>query len=218
MTTAGPASPGQPETPGEQQITAVVLAGGASRRFGSDKLIAPVGGVPLLDHAIAELPRHWPVILVGPERQLSGAVLAGRTVITVRERPVGSGPAAALVTGINAALAGDGGIGAAIVVTLPGDAPAGGGAARALVAALLHSGPESESVPAVVGVDVEGFEQPLQFAARAAALGKLATRTDTDGLRARSLLADLGDYRRLPLPVELTADVDTTEDLARWHR
>ncbi|SDS89940.1 molybdenum cofactor guanylyltransferase [Microlunatus soli] len=215
---AEPPTPSSHElTPGVRRVAAVVLAGGASRRFGSDKLATALDGVPLLEWAIAELPTDWPVILVGPTRQLSATLLAGRTVITVREEPAGSGPAAAVVAGVGAALSAGTAPRAEVVVTLPGDAPAGGAAARVLVGNLLDT-TDPEPASAVVGVDVDGVEQPLQFAAKASVLADLAARTDAAGLPARSLLTGLGRYRRVALPAELTADVDTTDDLTTWRR
>ena len=37
-------------------VTVVVLAGGTSRRFGSDKLAAPLGGSTVLDTVLGSLP------------------------------------------------------------------------------------------------------------------------------------------------------------------
>ena len=67
-------------------VAVVVLAGGQSRRFGADKLAAPVEGERLLDRAVAGLPDDAYMIVVGPE--------------------VSGGPAAAMVTGLRTALAG----------------------------------------------------------------------------------------------------------------
>lgn len=196
--------------PAARRHVAVVLAGGAARRFGADKLAADVDGVTLLERAIVELPTDWPVILVGPQRELSAAV-ASRILMTVREQPIRSGPAAALVTGVAAATAER----ADVVVTLPGDAPRGGAAAVALVAALEEAAASGTdpSVDAVVGVDIGGIEQPLQLALTGPALTRLAARTGIAGRSARSLLPDLGRYRRLALPADLTADIDTPQDL-----
>jgi molybdopterin-guanine dinucleotide biosynthesis protein A len=185
-------------------VAAVVLAGGQSRRFGTDKLAAAIGDRTLLESAIGDLPSDWLVILVGPERVLSSEAISGKSLITVREHPPGGGPAAGLVAGIGTALDRR----AEIVVTLPGDAPSGGQAASVLVAAINDG-------PAVVAIDDQGREQPLQFAARAGAVRRLAARTGVVGMRARDLLADLGPYRRLRLDPGLTADVDTPDDLNR---
>ncbi|MDP9330797.1 MAG: nucleotidyltransferase family protein, partial [Actinomycetota bacterium] len=47
----------------------MVLAGGSSSRFGSDKLSAPYRGVPLLHHAVLRLAEVCGEVLVviGPE-------------------------------------------------------------------------------------------------------------------------------------------------------
>ncbi|WP_168207642.1 molybdenum cofactor guanylyltransferase [Microlunatus elymi] len=188
------------------RVAAIVLAGGRSRRFGSDKLAAHLDGVALIDHAVGTLPDDWLVIMVGPPRRLD----SDRKIITVREQPPGSGPAAALVTGFRTAL--DHGIDR--VVTLPGDAPGAGIAAVRLVDELSTLGPDA----AVVGVDAEEVEQPLQLALSGSVLHRLAARTDVADFSARNLLPDLGDYRRLRLPAELVDDVDTLDDLARLRR
>jgi molybdopterin-guanine dinucleotide biosynthesis protein A len=184
-------------------IAAVVLAGGRSTRFGSDKLAAEIDGVPLLHRAVAPLPADWQIIVVGPDRDLGNRTRA----LTVREDPPGGGPAAALVAGATAALA----AGADTIVTLPGDAPGGGQAAIELVEGLRQYGDDA----AVVGTDADGVPQPLQLAATGDPLRRLAGRTDAAGASARSLLAELGDYTLLPLPRALTGDVDTPEDIER---
>ena len=48
--------------------TVVALAGGESRRFGSDKLAAAVGATTVLDHLLSALPDEWPVVVVGAPR------------------------------------------------------------------------------------------------------------------------------------------------------
>ena len=78
----------------------VVLAGGESRRFGSDKLAADLDGRTLLDATLASVPAGLPVVVVGPARPVR------RDVRFVREDPPGGGPAAALVAGLTAALDG----------------------------------------------------------------------------------------------------------------
>ena len=65
-------------------VTVVVLAGGTSRRFGSDKLAAPLRGSTVLDTVVASLPPHWPVVVVGPPRD------CGRPVAWTREDPPGA--------------------------------------------------------------------------------------------------------------------------------
>ena len=138
--------------PSLRRVTAVVLAGGASQRC-SDKLAEEVDGRPLLDRTLTSLPEQITVVVVvGAVRKVA------RPVIFTSEDPPGGGPAAALVAGVRRALAEP----SDAIVTLPADAPLGGQAAGTLLSRL-----ESEpSTDAVVGVDAQGWEQPLQLALR----------------------------------------------------
>ena len=116
-------------------LAVIVLAGGESRRFGSDKLVAVLDDRTLLDHALDGIPAGAMVAVVGPERPLS------RAVTFLREDPPGGGPAAGLITGLQWALDQR----ATMIATLPGDAPAGGRAALRLVRALASVGPSPRS-------------------------------------------------------------------------
>jgi len=70
------------------RVLGVVLAGGQSRRFGSDKAMAMLGGRTLLDRAVATL-----------SRQCAAVVVAGRDDLADRPR-AGMGP----LGGLNGAL------------------------------------------------------------------------------------------------------------------
>ncbi|UAK23242.1 molybdenum cofactor guanylyltransferase [Sphingomonas nostoxanthinifaciens] len=89
-----------------------VLAGGASRRFGSDKALAEVGGKRLIDHAIAALAARCDAI-----------VICGRTLegfATVADRPApGLGPLGGLAGALGAAVSG----GYQWVLSVPCDVP-----------------------------------------------------------------------------------------------
>ncbi len=177
---------------------AVVLAGGASRRFGSDKLAAELDGRPLLDATLGSVPEGLAVVVVGPRRAVS------REVAFVREDPPGGGPAAALVAGLRTALA----AGADVVVTLPGDAPAAGRGVGVLLAAL-------DGTDLAVAVGDGGQVFPLQLACtRAGAERFLAVAGDGAGLSPRRLLEPLDPVRVL-LPSPTLRDVDVPADLAR---
>ncbi len=192
----------------DPQRTAIVLAGGAARRFGSDKLVADVAGVALLDLVIAGIPDGVDVIVVGPPRP------SARAVRHVREEPPGGGPAAGLVAGLRAALSGR----AEICWVLPGDAPEAGRAAVELDAALRAAPP---GVDAVVAVDAEQRMQPLQLALRRSAATRLVHLAGPAAGRdasARSLVTALRPPALLHrLDPGGFFDVDTPEQL-QWFR
>lgn len=90
----------------------VVLAGGASRRFGSDKALALLDGRPLIDHGIAALSGCDAIAVAG--RDWPG-------VIALADRPApGLGP----LGGLNAALHHGAAHGFSHVACLPVDCPA----------------------------------------------------------------------------------------------
>jgi molybdopterin-guanine dinucleotide biosynthesis protein A/uridine kinase len=190
-----------------RRVTAVVLAGGASRRFRPDKLAEQVNGEPLLDRALASVPADAAVVVVGPARDVA------RPVIFISEDPPGGGPAAALVAGIRQALTEP----TDVIITLPADAPLGGQAAITLLIR-LESEPATE---AVVGVDASGREQPLQLALRPAAARKLLAAAGPGGaagVSAQRLLDALrpGLVTQQLTPAELW-DIDTPDQLLAWR-
>lgn len=101
----------------------IVLAGGASSRFGDDKLAAPFRGRPVLEHALSAVAAVAdPVVLVlGPEDPLP--VLRGDLwprLLIARDPAPHEGPLAGLAAGL-AALPDPGGAGVALAVA--GDMP-----------------------------------------------------------------------------------------------
>jgi molybdopterin-guanine dinucleotide biosynthesis protein A/uridine kinase len=193
--------------PSPPRVTAVVLGGGASQRFGPDKLAQEVEGQALLDRTLASLPEHVTVIVVGSVREVA------RPVIFTSEDPPGGGPAAGLAAGVRRALAES----ADAIVVLPADAPLGGQAARTLLSRLN----EEPSAAAVVGVDAQGREQPLQLALRPAAAEALVAAAGPSaaaGVSARRLLDALrpGLVSHELAPAELW-DIDTPDQLQAWQ-
>lgn len=179
------------------RVSAIVLCGGQSSRFGSDKTAADLGGQPVLDALLSTLPVHWDVVCVGPARPTR------RTDVRwTREHPPGGGPVAGLAAGL-ASAAGD------TVVLLGGDMPYAAAAASVL-ARRLEEDPTAE---AVVGTQVEGGRQPLLAAYRIDAL-RAAMPAEPSGTPLRRLLDSLV-VREVPVAPEASIDVDTPEELER---
>ncbi|HZZ97023.1 MAG TPA: molybdenum cofactor guanylyltransferase [Jatrophihabitantaceae bacterium] len=74
---------------------AIILAGGSARRLdGKDKAAIEIGGVPLLDRAIAAAKGAVRVVVVGPQRATAAEVT------WTREDPPGGGPVAAIAAAL----------------------------------------------------------------------------------------------------------------------
>lgn len=176
----------------------IVLAGGSSRRFGSDKLAASLpDGRTVLDHCLLGMPSAWDLVLVGPSREVPSAV-ADR-VRFVRESPIGGGPLAAIAAGLEV-------VTADVVCVAPGDAPRAGEVLPLLVAAL-------EAAPLVATAvlsDGEGQANPVLAAYRVREL-RDAMPPEPAGVAARTLLSL--PHREVRSPFEVR-DIDTPEDLA----
>ncbi len=218
--------------PGQHaDVTAIVLCGGRSRRFGEDKTQAALHGRPVLDWLLDSLPGGWDVICVGHERPTTRA-----GVRWTREDPAGGGPVAALAAGL--AL-----VSAPTVVLLGGDMPFGGAAAARLAEDLVEGrldclvassvGPRASGGPSAsggrsgpdvgdgsAGPDRMGdpgpataTAQPLLSAMRTTAL-RAAVPAAPAGLPLRRLFDTL-EHRLVLLPDDASLDIDTHEDLAR---
>lgn len=148
-------------------IAAIVLAGGRSRRFGSDKLAARIAGRSVLEHTLAavRLVVGLTVVVIAPddERPLPAGV---RRVPD--PRPF-EGPLAGVVAGLDALPPNAG-----VVLVVGGDMPTlrpevlrllvdvvAGGAA----AALLHDGIEMRPLPAAYRVTALRGSAPALLAA-----------------------------------------------------
>lgn len=205
-------------------MIAIVLAGGASSRMGTDKLALRRDGVSLRDtvvqatrdqlRALGWEPR---LIVVGPERQPDPEGTGRPTGVTYRlEDPPGSGPVAALAAAVSDSATAASGTPDARVCVLAGDAPLGPDALPLLLTALDDASAEGrERLDGAVLVDANGRRQPLCAVYRVAALERaLAAVGDPVGrgmyeVLDHLVLTDVADT------VAAADDIDTPEDAAR---
>ncbi len=186
---------------GPGRLAAVVLAGGGGVRLGGvDKAAIEVDGVTLLERALAAAAACEEVVVVGDR------VPTSRPVTWTREDPVGGGPAAGLLSGLDALLSAP-----ELVCVLAVDMPRVTMATIARLVAVASAGTE---VDATVLVDREGRRQPLAGVYRCAALrsARSAVRESEHGLAVRDLVAPLR-VAEVAAVGEEARDVDTWEDL-----
>ncbi len=92
---------GRPGRSPAADATGLVLAGGRSTRFGSDKLVAPFRGAPLLHHAVRRMTEVCAAVVVvvaadAPEPDLP----PGLGVVVARDAVSGGGPLAGVAAGL----------------------------------------------------------------------------------------------------------------------
>lgn len=167
---------------------------------GADKATIEIGGVTLLERALAATAAAVDVVVVGPE------VPTSRPVTFTREDPPGGGPAAGLLAGLDS-------LGGApeLVCVLAVDMPK---VDAGTVARLVRTVADDSAADGAWLVDVSGREQPLAAVYRVVPLAaaRPATREEEHGLPMRRLVSGL---RMVPVsPVgDEARDVDTWADL-----
>ena len=121
----------------------IVLSGGTSLRFGSDKSLATIEGKSLIARIIEDIPAEFEIIIVGPDPEIPGV-----TYSCVQENPPNGGPAAGFKAGLEACTS-------EIVVLIATDMPF----ATTRTINLLNSLTSHDD--AVMYVDLAGFKQSL---------------------------------------------------------
>ncbi len=189
------------------RVAAIALAAGASSRFGSNKLLAPLGGRPVLQHvldAVAAAQVDPTVVVVGRDREAIEAGIAWRSERrVVNDRPQ-DGLSSSLRLGLDA-VAEDPAIEAVVIVL--GDQPA----LRASVIDAVVSATDDRPAPFVrARYAVDGAPNPVLVRREA-----WATAAGLSG--DRGLGPFLAAHPELVLAVEVDGanpDVDTPADLA----
>lgn len=190
-----------------RRVSAIILAGGRSRRFGRDKLAEPIGGRPLLHHSIEGVRPFVSEVLVIVAPATRPAVPPD--VRIVHDPSPFEGPLAGLLAGLAAALE-------PIVLVTGGDMPdLVAEVAEALLAALDATGMEAAIL------EHAGQAGPLPMAirrdpARAVAArlietGQRRLRALTEGL-ATTVIAE-ATWRALDPDGRTIHDIDTPADL-----
>lgn len=187
-------------------VPVLVLAGGASRRMGTDKRLSPIDGIPMLQRTLERLAPAPCLVVVDP-RDPPPIQLPGHAQIVFDTRP-GEGPLAAIEAGLGSTTA-------PIALVVGGDMPWVEPAVLALLADRLAT---TESDVACLA-DPHG-PRPLPLALRRErTLPRVASLLDSGERRVRALLHEaLAIQPSIWLPLDPVGaslrDVDTPADLA----
>ena len=200
-------------------VTAIVLAGGRSKRFGGDKLAAELAGASILSTTIGAVAGISDGVLVGiaqlPDEQFETEV----PVVLVHDPEPYGGPLAALAHLLGMRVEPDPVEDLAIVVggDMPRVVPA---VLRAMLDRLL-----ADPTHDAVGLELTGAPRPqvlplaLRIAPAARAAGELLALEDRSLRmlveRLETLWIPEGDWRALDPAGDTLIDVDTAADLDR---
>ncbi len=198
---------------GRDATAAVVLAGGASSRFGTDKLAAELGGQPLLHHALKavdDVAATIVVVLAPDAASPALPTLRARTLVA-HDVVTHQGPLAGLAAGLDAL-----GAGVDRVLLVGGDMPT---LVPAVLDALLAA---LDADPALGAATLEADPAAtLPMALRPGLAGPAAVSLLAEGRRAlRNVLARVpctvlpsASWRALDPEARTLRDVDTRRDL-----
>jgi len=184
-------------------IAAVVLAAGASTRFGSQKLLAPVRGAPLVRRTVEQVlgaGLDEVVVVLGREAQAVRAALDGLPVRFVVNTDYRDGLSTSLRAGLR-----DLGRGVAAVIVVLGDQP---GITGSTIASLIAEHRRSGQ-PVVVPVYAGTRGNPVLFGA--SVFPELEAVAGDQGGR-EVIGRDPSRVATVSLPFVMPGDVDTVED------
>lgn len=193
----------------ERRVSAIVLAGGRSSRFGRDKLAEPIHGKPLLDHAIDAVRSIAAEIIVVVAPEGGPALPMPRGVMIVRDTAAYDGPLAGLLAGLGAARE-------PVVLVTAGDMPE----LQPVVVQALLAGLGGSGLDAAVLEDA-GRRRPLPMAVARDPARLAVERLIAAGERRLGALLDViattviaeADWRAMDPDGRSLRDVDTPDDL-----
>ena len=212
-----------------ERVAAIVLAAGEATRYGSQKLLTPLRGRPLLQHAIdaANASSLSPVVIVlGADADAIAARIEPGRARIVRNPEYASGQASSLRAGVRALPSEASSDGGAATGAGSGDVTVSAGSADAAVvllgdqplvtAALLAAivARQRETASAAVMCVQDGRRSPPTLLHRDLFAEIEALRGDTG---AREILARRGDVATLVVDRAVAGldDIDTPTDLSR---
>ena len=195
-------------------VTGIVLAGGRSSRFGSDKLRAEISGKSLLEHAVESVAKGATEVIVvcapDDDRPLPEARIPVRRVV---DPAAFGGPLVGLRSGLEAAAE-------PIVIVVGGDMPSVRPSVLAALIRALLAAPDQVNAAVLAS---RGTLVPLPAALRTGAATDRVRRLVDDGeRRLRSVfeqfptrILDETEWRPLDPDGATLLDVDRPSDLAQ---
>lgn len=183
-----------------QILSAMVLTGGKSTRFGSDKSQAIMGQNSLIEKILDSLPQDIEIVVVGPSIKNTS-----RAPKYAQEDPLGGGPVAAISAGLEF-------VETEYVAIIATDMPF----ASQIIEHLTSLLPISKD--ALIPLDAQNVRQSLCAIYRVQTLRE--TMTELDDVQGQSMrnLTGLLQVKEVRLPAELERiliDIDTPSDLER---
>ena len=181
-----------------KSASVIVLSGGTSRRFGSDKSQALIAGKSLIAIILGSIPSEFKVVIVGEDPKIESSQYQ-----CVLEEPIGGGPLAGFKAGLDA-------YESELVALIATDMPFASGWVLHLINSMrVHD-------DAVMYVDAKGIKQPLDAVYRSTAVKRaLADMGQLDGKSMRELVSHLMVHE-IEMSHEIAQalmDIDTAADL-----
>jgi molybdopterin-guanine dinucleotide biosynthesis protein A len=187
-------------------VSAIILAGGRSSRFGRDKLAEPIDGAPMLWRTVEAVRAVAADIVVvvapGSDPALPGGVRVAR------DPSVGEGPLVGLLTGLEV-------VDREVAIVVGGDMPW----VRADVIASMVS--RLDGTGGAVALEIDGRAQQLPLAVRREAALDVARRLVASGERRLGAFVETigaatireADWRAMDPDADTLRDIDVPEDL-----
>ena len=176
----------------------IVLSGGTSARFGSDKSQALIAGQSLIALILRSIPSEFEIIIVGKDPKIQSS-----QYLCVHEDPIGGGPVAGFKAGLDECKS-------ELVALIATDMPF----ATSPVLDLFNSITSYDD--AVMYVDAQGFKQPLAAVYRTESVERaLADMGEVHGKSMRELVSHLmvHEIEMTDVVAQALMDIDTVADL-----